>query len=427
MKIDIYTIKFLHSSLGEVEIRRINLNDWSKLSTLARDQRLSDTDFLSECLKHQVNKIGSGDFNITSLSDIEIQELGGFLAKSDALIFENYKETGTVALDIRTAIKKFELEWNQSTKAMLEPVGKIFEEFKRTILPIKVPALEISKELQAAFAGMASVQEQFAKSYQPLFSEMQKALSGYRALGKSIQESIQPALDSWNSILKQNASLFDGWQGTWKELAEKFQLNEKKAVTILQKYDWFITPSLPPHFIHRTVKIGSKKGKKKIRIDALFIKYFSEDNWSNLESMVDDWKSSPLLGKRVKILKSVVQAMRKLPRNINGTTVVLPTVISQIDGAFHDFIPLASRTENYRRKKQAFESAFTSILGTDLDGLFTDILLNKLFQSANLGQPLAVPFNLNRHKILHGEFLEYGKKEYLIKAFLVLDFLAHLK
>lgn len=55
------------------------------------------------------------------------------------------------------------------------------------------------------------------------------------------------------------------------------------------------------------------------------------------------------------------------------------------------------------------------------------IFFEVLFQSAYHDQPLGNPYTFSRHKIMHGEFLTYGRKDNVIRAFLILDFLAALK
>ena len=78
-------------------------------------------------------------------------------------------------------------------------------------------------------------------------------------------------------------------------------------------------------------------------------------------------------------------------------------------------------------RKSVFKQHFQQVLGAKPDELATDVMLNILFQGSQKGKPLKTPFNFNRHKIMHGEVTNYGKKTYLIRAFLILDFLAHLK
>jgi len=56
-----------------------------------------------------------------------------------------------------------------------------------------------------------------------------------------------------------------------------------------------------------------------------------------------------------------------------------------------------------------------------------DFILNTLFQTAYTKQKLKKPFGLNRHKIMHGEYVNYGRNDHLIRSYLILDFLYGLE
>jgi len=58
-----------------------------------------------------------------------------------------------------------------------------------------------------------------------------------------------------------------------------------------------------------------------------------------------------------------------------------------------------------------------------LDELANEVFLNILFQGSQRGEPLKTPFTFNRHKIMHGEYVKYGRIDNTIRAFLILDFL----
>jgi hypothetical protein len=136
----------------------------------------------------------------------------------------------------------------------------------------------------------------------------------------------------------------------------------------------------------------------------------------------------------------VVAVKMASKKGINEANVVLPTLITQIDGALTDYLNskglqwdsdyddwVDTRTGKVRKvgRKTQFKNAKPKVLTTPLDDLANDIFLNILFQRSQKGKPLATPFNFNRHKIIHGESVRYGRKDYLIRAFMVLDLLAH--
>jgi len=109
-------------------------------------------------------------------------------------------------------------------------------------------------------------------------------------------------------------------------------LAAKKGLKRLKKYKWFVGPSLPIAFVFEVVKIGKKKGNRRREINNLFISYFCSNNYMELESLVNGWKSNPLFKPRMKILRDCVHGLRRANAGCNPSNYVLPTLIAQIDG-----------------------------------------------------------------------------------------------
>jgi hypothetical protein len=98
-----------------------------------------------------------------------------------------------------------------------------------------------------------------------------------------------------------------------------------------------------------------------------------------------------------------------------------------MEGVWEDYLRNKGVTyKGGKERKEIFKKIKTLIVPDKFDDIANNILLDVLFQESYKGRKLATPFNFNRHKILHGENVRYGRKNYLIRAFLVLDFLAHL-
>jgi len=187
--------------------------------------------------------------------------------------------------------------------------------------------------------------------------------------------------------------------------------------------------------------IDKEHGRRDAIINRLFIDYFSDNNWRNLEVMVKRWKKNHLLGKRHKILADCVETLKHISsKRINVANVILPTLITQIDGAITDY--LSSKNIQWetiyddkvdrktgkvssKGRKTQLRKAKRKVLSDKLDDLANDIFLNILFQKSQPGKPLETPFNFNRHKIIHGEITKYGRNTYMIRAFMILDMLAH--
>jgi hypothetical protein len=206
--------------------------------------------------------------------------------------------------------------------------------------------------------------------------------------------------------------------------------SEKTCNKMLLKYKWFLTPSFPIQIIPIIYKVNKENGRKDTKINKLFVEYFGNNNWENLETMVRGWKNSCLLKKRYKILIDCVSLIKlSYKRQINGANVVLPTLITQIDGAFSDYLELRVEKpgRSYQTKKTQFETNKPDILPNPYNDsafrIFTDIL----YQKYSGDKPLELPFGFNRHKIMHGANVVYGRKTYMIRAFMILDLFSDLK
>jgi len=105
--------------------------------------------------------------------------------------------------------------------------------------------------------------------------------------------------------------------------------------------------------------------------------------------------------------------------------LVIPTLIAQIDGIRLEFMNRNGLSFWTKDKywKQWFKGQTPN---PNLLDLANDIFLNILFQRSDPGEPLGIPFTFSRHKIMHGEYLRYGRIDNTIRAFLILDFLATL-
>lgn len=211
------------------------------------------------------------------------------------------------------------------------------------------------------------------------------------------------------------------------EGAERYKIAEEKAATVLEKYKWLVSPGLPVPIVFKLMQIGIKPGRQDGAINKLFIDYFSLDNWRNLEIMAREWKNL-IRKERLDIIMDCVYMLQQTQdKKINQTNVILPTIIAQIEGVWEDYLQSKGITyASGKDRKEKFNKLKSIVFPDKLDDIANSIFLDILFQKSLRGRELETPFNFNRHKILHGENFRYGRKSYLIRAFLILDFLAHL-
>jgi hypothetical protein len=215
-----------------------------------------------------------------------------------------------------------------------------------------------------------------------------------------------------------------------EEHRKQYQSAEKKTAAILRKYKWFISPSMPLSAINEILSIARKRGRKDGDINRLFIDYFSRNEWRNFQGLLTGWGNNHIFKRRISIFENCISVLQYSDKyNTNGAIVVLPTLIAQIDGILRDYLLTknASLGRTYKDKKTQFRASQPKVTTDDLNELAIDVFLNILFQESQIGKPLKTPFNFNRHKILHGENTNYGRRDYVVRAIMVLDFLAWLK
>lgn len=205
---------------------------------------------------------------------------------------------------------------------------------------------------------------------------------------------------------------------------------------VLNKYQWFVTSEMPMPFISELMNL-SKMDKPRSKINKLFFDYFTYNNFENLKELVEKWESG---GKfrpgRLKIIKDCSSSIINSKNGKIPSTLIVPTLIAQIDGIQREIL----LKNNFKRSRTLFKDEDT---GKKMDqngawkhryepddvfsSIINDIILDVLFANAMPGEPIKTPITFSRHKIMHGEHLNYGTKPNTIRTFLILDFLHDLR
>ncbi|MCX6743634.1 MAG: hypothetical protein NT116_05375 [Candidatus Parcubacteria bacterium] len=434
----------ISETLGNVELKHVSYGDSKEFAKILQE-KLQDKDFVTKILFHQLikPKISFDDFN--KLSNVEIESLAREFVKNEDHTFKYFQDTGNYFKDFKQALATGHEKHIEELRKTFEPIVKSAQEtlttFSKNYASVIQQAIDGTSYIQESMRGLAEVAKQIGDTQRRFIESIKPAIEQYQSTAKIIAESLRPQIDFWQKWAEQNKRVFDNFSSYWTEFQQKYNIAEQKAVQVLQKYKWFITPSFPILFIFEVVKLDKKKGRQDKTVNSLFVKFFEAKNWRNLETMVNDWKNKPLLKKRYKILIDCVETVKLTSKKgINEANVILPTLITQIDGALTDYLNskgiqwdcdyddwIDGKTGKVKKigRKTQFKNSKTKVLTTQLDDLANDIFLNILFQKSQKGKPLVTPFNFNRHKIIHGESIKYGRKDYLIRAFMVLDLLAH--
>jgi len=312
---------------------------------------------------------------------------------------------------------------------------------------------------------MKELLDSHAKVANIISPQLKELLGSQARVANMISPQMKELLDSQARMgnLISRELVFDNWVKTNTQLFALIQRRisianciNSEILPMLEKYNWFLTVSLGDAFISDLSRLIQNSSEKlPIVMREHFINYFSRNNYKNLHSMVKSWEENLLFKPRIKILKDTCNLLKHSHDSYNPANVLIPVLIAQIDGILTDYLiqneftieqegkglvwkdktnkPVCKVSSRNKIFEQIFDSnctdysiASSSISPTALE-IGNDFILSTLFQTAFTKQKLKKPFGLNRHKIMHGEYVKYGRIEHLIRTYLVLDFLYGLE
>lgn len=431
--------------LGDIELKYISFGDTKNFLKILGNKKLTDKQFAQRILHNQLLKPKLTLERFEQILTPDLLAIARAFSRNEKHTFQYLNETEDFLSDFRLALKTYEenrlKQFEVSFKPMIIDIQKTLMSFSRDYSSVIKQAIDTSSYIEESLKGVSEVVRQAQQAQLQFIEPLRRVTEEYRLMADAITNSLKPQIDLWNKWTEQNKSVFESIGKFWKDFQEKYNIAEQKAVRVLQRYKWFISPSLPPTFVFEVMELDKRKGRQDKAVNKFFVDYFSGNHWANLETTVPGWKDKALLKKRIKILKNCVFILKNSSdKKVNPVTVILPTLISQIDGLLSDYLNSkgiswqcsyddfvqGGMVRKIGRKSQ-FRTNRSKTMTTRLDDLADDIFLNILFQKSQKGQPLETPFNFNRHKIIHGENTSYGRRDYLVRAFLIIDFLAHLK
>jgi len=418
-------------TLGEVELKYVSLNDSIHFTGLL--EKIKDgREFTANVLHFQLIKPEISLEKFLEVPDKELRKIARDFITNEDWLFKYFSETTDSEFfnNFRKAIEERYSKEAELLKSNLEPIIKsakrTLDTFHRQYAHIhawrvQLPSLKI--ELGKTLSDFA---RQIEKSQLRIAESVRSVIRQWESTARLISEALRPQIELWQKWAEENRSVFHDIAIYWKEFERQYRITEKEAARILRKYKWLITPSLPASFLFQVVKIGRRRGNQRAAMNRLFVEYFLANDYRNLEALVDSWEKNPLFQPRIKILRDCVSVIKNADGKFNPSYFVLPTLIAQIDGIRIEFMNINGLTfwAKDNKWKPLFKAQTSNQVILDLAN---DIFLDILFQNSEPGAPLQTPFVFNRHKIIHGEYLKYGRIDNTIRAFLILDFLAWLK
>lgn len=288
---------------------------------------------------------------------------------------------------------------------------------------------EISRNLASQVTEALKPALLVQESLRAYTQQIAKEFSRLQDQSRLVLESVASSTRLINSWVEQHREAFADIAKKLKEVQEQYKIAEKEVLPCLKKYKWFVTPSMPAAFIFEVYKIAKKRGNQSKAVNKLFFELVLADKRETLDELLNNWQGK-IDDDRLKIIKDCFDTIKISlhSKNLNIANVVVPTLIVQIDGIILDFLKTNKlNTGKYTDRKNDFKNNKPPALPQNYESLVNDVLLEILFQEAKTGLPLKNPYQFNRHKIIHGENKTYGRRDYLVRLILILDYLAHIR
>jgi len=425
---------------GEVELKYISFGDIDFFVELSNEID-DDKEFIIQVLHHQLIHPDMSSSDFYKISNDEMIKLARNFVNNEPLIFEYFKETAEdeIFTNIREAIRRYhQLKVEKLEVAFLPIINStknILKTFNIQHSNLIYQTIKSTSYLTESLKKIDLISKQFQNSQLLLAESLGPIIEQSNQTARILSEVLTPQINFWQNWLNTNKLIFNRYDDFWQNFQQQYKITEQEAIQILKKYKWFITPSLPFDFVYNVVKIGRKRGNQRKNVNKLFVDYFCLNNFENLENLVEEWDNISIFKPRIKIFNDCISILKNSKRKTNPSNLLLPTLIAQIDGIQTEFMELNGlsfdpKSRKWKDKdgnivyhKQWFKAQTSNQEMLDLSN---HIFLNILFQKAQRGEPLETPFTFSRHKIMHGEYVNYGRIDNTIRAFMILDFLATL-
>ena len=257
-------------------------------------------------------------------------------------------------------------------------------------------------------------------------------------------EILNHQIHVWHNVMSVNESIIRASQGIslfWEKFQEEYKISSLVAQRCLKKYHWFISPNMDSYVVYEIIEVCNSETKHKQKeINHILINYFLDNGCEKLDMMREIWASNPLFDGRMKIINDCINLLKNDEKNINYSNLIVPTLIPQIEGIQMEFMKLNGLEINHNKvynsegeilkdssgknlKPKSFFRELTS--NNEFLDAMNDVFLDVLLQETQPGEEY-LSIHFSRHKILHGENKRYGRKVYMIRCFMILDFLSEL-
>ncbi len=439
-----YQRKFveIETELGTLYLRYISLKD-SDIFINYYENNIDSENFTKKFI---INQIINNKISISQLDELnETQILSiikEYLIKEDLNEYFNLLNINSY-YDFKEELYAYLKYYYQPHKSVLKNIDKEMDKTQKLLKKINLMVPQLPNYYYDNLLNMINTSKNAIDTLK-VFNKYKPQPIDFKIplLANNLIENLQPLINEWSNLINSRLNLKtiqDRVTATLESSNEYFKKPMLKAMKCLNNYSWFIPLNMDYSTIFEVLSIcESESSHKQAEINKLFIDYYLDDNCSELTKLIEIWNNSPIFKRRNKIFRDCINIMKNSNSSTNFSNLVVPTLIAQIDGIQREFMEINNLKidygkvkflddSKYKDGKVSWEDYFRDLTnGDEILDVMNDIFLNVLFQKTRPGEDYKTLIHFSRHKILHGENIRYGRKDYTIRCFIILDFLYEL-
>ncbi|MEW5818793.1 MAG: hypothetical protein AB1782_01260 [Cyanobacteriota bacterium] len=218
---------------------------------------------------------------------------------------------------------------------------------------------------------------------------------------------------------------FDLKDSLTDEYSKTYNLYVSNYSTIskLKYYNWLLPSTMfnSSHIeeIHKIFNSNLTEYDEKIIIDQYIAKIFTENDYNELDLLLKKAEKNPIFSKRAHISYHCLKVLKRFGKTTSAY-IILPTLISQIEGFWKDYLIQNGISERILYiDSESFYDVTVNV--ADID--FASFLLAKIMLSC---PSFDIDIFSHKQSILRGEIVNYGSIDYVIRAYMAIDFLSNI-
>ncbi|MCE2504823.1 MAG: hypothetical protein J4G05_12350 [Chlorobi bacterium] len=305
--------------------------------------------------------------------------------------------------------------------------------------------MKVKKEQPLDYEGLREISRLIQEAAKQGNSDAGKILKaivdeGYRIV-TAVSKAVTAVFEAFRKWKEENIEQIQEAIVDLVKAGKCFLDEEEKEHTsiyqVFREHDWPVPMHMQYGKAQQIIELTQLSNQPRSTLNKLMIEYFESEGHNTLQLYANGWDRSPVWdATRGKILMDCIHTMSIAKKTYNPSNVVVPTLISQIEGIRNQYLiyqgcqilpfnKFLDQSGNKSDWKSLLRSSTPD--NSDEDDIACELLLDILFKEAHTKVRLPSRNDLNRHKILHGESVRYGRRDIAYRFFLILDYLLMLR